>query len=109
MARIGWSMSMTIRRAIWAVPLVLLVWLAVMVGVTRFTDAAPGALVLLPPRDLIAQLPNGAGVVGRTGVSLTLASGQPGLAETLYEAGAWLVLPAGLTGCLPLPRNSSPA
>lgn len=100
---------MTIRRFARAVPVVLLAWLAVMAGVMRFSDAAPGALVILPPRDLIAQLPEDAGILRAGSLSLTLASRQPGFAETLYAAGAWLVLPAGLTGCLPLPGGRSPA
>ena len=100
---------MTIKRFALAVPIVLIGWIAVMAGVMRFSDAAPGALVILPPQDLVANLSIEAGILGRSALSVTLASRQPGLAESLYDAGAWLVLPAGLTGCLPLPSETSPA
>jgi len=32
------------------------------------------------------------------------AAPAAGMTAKLYDAGAWLVLPAGLTGCLPLTR-----
>ena len=36
--------------------------------------------------------------------SVTLTAERPGLARALYRQGAWVVLPAGLRGCLPMPR-----
>ena len=44
-------------------------------------------------------------VISRTALTLTVRSDAPGLGRKLYAAGAMLVLPAGLTGCLPLPAG----
>ncbi|MCO6384495.1 MAG: hypothetical protein JXQ91_08755 [Vannielia sp.] len=71
--------------------------------VMRFSDAAPAAVVLLPGPGFLAALPGDAAIVSQNRVSLTLKSKQPDFAARLYRAGALLVLPAGLTGCLPLP------
>ncbi len=75
-------------------------WFGLLVGVTRFSDAAPAALVLFPGKNLLSHLPQGVAVTGRTTFSVTLRSTNPALAERLYRAGAWVVLPAGLDGCL---------
>jgi hypothetical protein len=93
---------MTIDGRLWAVglPLALLGWIAVLALVMRLSGAAPAALVILPPGGL-AELPAGVAVVSRGPVSVTVAGGA-GLVAALYGAGALLVLPAGLTGCLPL-------
>jgi hypothetical protein len=100
---------MTISRIVWAVPLVLAGWIAVLAGVMALSDAAPGAVVVWPSQNLIANLPGGVAILGHSAVSLTLASDAPGLGRALYGAGAWLVLPAGLTGCLPLPDAGAQA
>ena len=92
---------MTIRRFAVAVPLLVLAWILVMAGVMRLSDAAPAAVVPFPGQSLIEHLPNDAALLDVNRAALTLAN-RPGLARDLYAAGAWLVLPAGLTGCLPL-------
>jgi len=94
-------MSTTIKRAAILLPLVLVAWVAVMALVMRFSDAAPAAVVLFPSAALIENLPDGTGILTLSRAALTVANG-PGTASDLYAAGAWLVLPAGLTGCLPL-------
>lgn len=75
-------------------------WVGLSAGVMYFTDAAPGALVLFPPEHLLRNLPETAAITGSTPYSITLSSVEPNLTRRLYLAGAWLVLPAGLTGCL---------
>lgn len=85
-----------------ALPVILLVWLALLAGVMR-VGGAPAALVLMPPPGILAALPDDATVTARGPVSVTVAGG-PGLVAALYAAGAPLVLPAGLTGCLPQSR-----
>ncbi len=100
---------MTIRRIGLALPLVLALWIGVMAIVMVATDAAPGAVVIMPSQTLIANLPDGAAILGRSPISLTLASDASGFGRALYSAGAWLVLPAGLTGCLPLPKAAAQA
>lgn len=96
-------MSTTIRRALIFLPLVLGSWIAVMAVVMRVSDAAPGAVVPLPTRALIEALPADTAILGMNRFALTVTN-RPGIAQELYAAGAWLVLPAGLTGCLPLSK-----
>ena len=94
-------MSTTIKRLGVIVPVVLVVWIGLMAVVMRISGAAPGAVILFPNAALLQDLPENAPILGMNQVAITLAN-RAGLARDLYEAGAWLVLPAGLTGCLPL-------
>ncbi|MGL4237682.1 hypothetical protein [Tabrizicola sp.] len=93
---------MTIDLRLWliALPLVLVAWIGTLALVMRLGGEAPAALVLLPPEGLIRALPEGVAVVSAGPVSVTLRGGED-LVATLYALGAPLVLPAGLTGCLP--------
>ena len=70
--------------------------------VMRLSDTAPAAIVLFPPKGFIKQLPDGFAVLGYSNIALTIASDTKDFAGTLYDSGAWLVLPAGLKGCLSL-------
>ena len=93
------------RRSVARIALVLFAalcgWIAVMVGVMRFSDAAPAAVVPLPSRAFLDDLPKDVAILDINDLAVTFAN-VPDLAATLYKAGAWVVLPAGLTGCLPL-------
>lgn len=93
---------MTIDPRPWliALPLVALGWIGTLALVMRLRGDAPAALVLLPPEGLIRALPKGISIVSSGPVSVTLQGGE-NLVATLYALGAPLVLPAGLTGCLP--------
>ncbi len=96
-------MSTIIRRiALWA-PLIFVAWVATMALVMRFSDAAPAAVVMLPSQGFLSALPPDAAILSATSATITLKSDSPDFAARLYRAGALLVLPAGLTGCLPLP------
>nr|WP_323778329.1 hypothetical protein [Amylibacter sp.] len=79
-------------------------WVGLSAAVMYFTDAAPGALVLFPPKHMLRNLPDTAAITASTQYSITLSSVDPDLTKRLYHAGAWLVLPAGLTGCLTPPK-----
>lgn len=93
---------MTTRRAILiGLPLVLLGWIAILALVMRLGGSAPAALVLFPPQKLIDSLPDGVAITASGPFSLTLKSDRPDLVQVLYAAGAPLVLPSGLTACLP--------
>lgn len=96
-------MSTTIRRLALALPVVALAWVLLMAVVMRLSDVAPAAVVPFPGAGLLANLPEEAAILGLNRGAVTLAN-RPGLARDLYGAGAWLVLPAGLTGCLPLTK-----
>lgn len=85
-----------------ALPVVLAGWIGTLALVMRLGGDAPAALVLFPPEGLVGTLPEGVAVVSSGPVSLTLRGGEDGgLVAALYRLGAPLVLPAGLTGCLP--------
>lgn len=96
---------MTTRRLLLALPAVAAGWIGLMAAVMLVSDAAPAAVVVLPGPDFLARMPEGA-VVSRTALTLTVRSDAPGLGPALYRAGALLVLPAGLTGCLPARRGA---
>lgn len=91
---------MTTRRVLLALPLVLAAWIGILALVMRLGGDAPAALVILPPAGLVAALPEGTSITAAGPVSLTVKGGA-GLVPALYAAGALIVLPAGLTGCLP--------
>jgi hypothetical protein len=92
---------MTIDRRLWlAIPIVLLGWIAVLALVMRLSGQAPAALVLFPSASFFKALPAGSAITAIGPYSVTLKGGA-GLVAALYLAGAPLVLPAGLTGCLP--------
>ncbi len=94
-------MTTKLRPYLVALPIVLVAWLAVLTLVMRLSGQAPAALVILPPASFIANLPAGIAVTSQGPFSLTLKSSLPNLTATLYATGAPIVLPAGLTGCLP--------
>ncbi|MEM9433864.1 MAG: hypothetical protein AAGA12_08075 [Pseudomonadota bacterium] len=73
-------------------------WLGLLATVMATTGAAPAALVPLPSASFLAALPDDVAIVGRSALSVTLA-GPSETVSDLYAAGAWLVLPAGLSGC----------
>lgn len=95
---------MTIKRLVLALPFLFLSWIAVLLLVMRFSDAAPGAVVILPSEAFMLALPEEVSILGISPVAITLSSDEPDFARRLYRAGAMLVLPAGLPGCLPLPN-----
>lgn len=72
-------------------------WLAVMAGGMFIPGAAPSALIIGPPHDLLTRLPE-AGLVHATRFTATVKGVT---AAEIYRSGAgWLVLPAGLPLCM---------
>ncbi len=98
-------MTTSLTRWMSALALTALAWLTLVALVTRFSDATTFAVVFLPGDALLAQLPPEMAVVSRSPLSITLRSDAPDIAARLYAAGAMLVLPAGLKGCLGLPQT----
>ena len=98
-------MTTSLTRWMSALALTALAWLALVALVTRFSDAAPLVLVVLPDDAFLAHLPPEMAIVSRSRLSITLRSDAPDIAGRLYAAGAMLVLPAGLKGCLGLPQT----
>ena len=88
------------KRWLIALPLVALGWIGTLALVMRLGGEARAALVMFPPEGLVRALPADVSVVSSCPVSVTLRGGTD-LVATLYALGAPLVLPAGLTGCLP--------
>lgn len=79
---------------------VVIGWIGLQLSVMYFTDAAPGAIALFPPDDFIARLPADVAISGIGQNWISVRSDQPNLGKNLYAAGALIVLPAGLPGCL---------
>ena len=88
-----------IRWLLAAVPIALCFWLMILAAVMRF-GGAPAALVMFPAPGFLSQLPQGVSLTSVGPYSVTVRGGQ-GLVTALYDAGAVLVLPAGISGCLP--------
>lgn len=95
---------MTIRALFWAVPLVFSTWIGLLIAVSVLSDAAPAYVVLWPTESFVESLPKGIAILGVNGWSITLSSHQDQFARALYDLGGRVVLPAGLPGCVPLPR-----
>ena len=97
-------MFTTINRALTGLAFVFIGWIAVMALVMRMSDAAPAAVVLFPSEHLMSVLPADTAILSMSRTALTVKN-TPTTTRALYTAGAWLVLPAGLTGCLPLTQS----
>jgi hypothetical protein len=85
------------------ISVIVAAWLVLSASVMWATDAAPGALVFFPSTAFMQNLPDETAVTGGSNFFVTLSSTEPHLTRKLYSAGAWLVLPAGLEGCLKPP------
>ncbi len=94
-------MTIRARDLLLALPPLAVAWIAVLAVVMRLGGPAPGALVVLPPEGFWNTLPEDVAVTSRNALGLTVQGGGD-LVARLYEAGAPLVLPAGLAGCLGL-------
>ena len=93
---------MTIRTWVLSFATVLICWIGVQALVMRFSDVAPGAVALFPASDFTTRLPAEVAIIGAGSYWIAVRHDGPDLGRSLYDAGAWLVLPAGLPGCLPL-------
>ena len=91
---------MTIRSWALSIVLVLFGWISLQLGVMYFTDAAPSAVALFPSSGFIDQLPPQAAILGMGKQWIAISYDGPDLGKTLYKAGALVVLPAGLPGCI---------
>lgn len=94
-------MTIRARDVLLGLPLLAGSWLLVLALVMRLGGPAPAALVLLPSADFWQALPEDVALTSRNGLGVTVRGGED-LVARLYEAGARLVLPAGLAGCLGL-------
>lgn len=91
---------MTIRTWSAALACVFAGWLTLMIGLTYFTDAAPGAVAIFADQGFYGSLQADIEIRDAGPNWVSVASSEPNLGPRLYEAGAWIVLPAGLKGCL---------
>ena len=96
---------MTIRAVFMAVPVVLMGWIGVLTVVAYVGDGAPAYVVLFPAQNFLENIPESSSILATSIASVTLTSDEAGFARSLYRNGAWLVLPAGLPGCLPQPKT----
>lgn len=77
-------------------------WLALLASVMLLSNDAPAALVPLATAHFIGALPDHISITDTTALGTVLVSEDAGFVAQLYEAGAIVVLPAGLMGCAPL-------
>ena len=96
---------MTIRAVFMAFPIVLMGWIGVLTVVAYVGDGAPAYVVLFPAQNFLENIPESSSILATSIASVTLTSDETGFARALYQSGAWLVLPAGLPGCLPQPKT----
>ena len=96
---------MTIRAVCMAIPLVLMGWIGVLTMVAFISNRAPAYVVLFPSQILLENIPESSSILATSIASVTLSSDETGFVRALYQSGAWLVLPAGLPGCLPQPKT----
>lgn len=99
---------MTIRDWLVASAMALVGWLVISIGIMLVSDQAPAARVLFPSKAFVASFDGDTSLMAHDRLSVTVAmTGKRGAID-LYRSGAWLVLPAGLKGCLPLPDQVQP-
>lgn len=90
-----------LRALFAALPVLFVAWIAILAVVLRAGGEAPAVFVPFPPDGFVDALGRDVSITGASPVSLTLKSDVPDLVARVYEAGAWLVLPAGLEACIP--------
>jgi hypothetical protein len=95
---------MTFKSIVLTFGFVFTGWITIMAGVMYFTDAAPAAVVIFPSDQVVDNLGD-VSILSAGKATITLQSKEERFARRLYQSGAWLVLPAGLVGCLPLPKG----
>lgn len=77
-------------------------WLAVLTVVMFVPHSAPAALVPAASSGFASALPDHISIIDTTPLGTVLASDDKDFVRQLYQAGALIVLPAGLAGCAPL-------
>jgi hypothetical protein len=82
-----------------AVPVLIAAWLVILAVVLRAGAEGSAVLVLFPPDSFVGGIEDAA-ITNISPISVTLRSDRPGLAARAYDAGAWLVFPAGLESCI---------
>ena len=84
-------------------------WFSTLAGAMLVTEAAPAALVIAPDIRFLGGMPDDIKLLRNGNQVFVLTSESPGYVGRIYEAGAWLVLPALRNGCLDLKAlNRSP-
>jgi len=75
------------------------VWLIVLSAVNLISSSAPAALVIFPSSMFLANLPYDTAILNSGWNWLLLESDSFDSIQRLYRAGAYIILPGGLTGC----------
>jgi hypothetical protein len=85
--------------------LILTAWFSLSAGLTLIPNFTQTALVILPSRALLNNLPDGTSILAWSEASAILTSEKPGFVAGLYKAGAFIVMPARKNGCLTLQKK----
>lgn len=91
--------------------LLLLFWFTVTAAMTLSPGITDAATVIFPGKGLMNHLPQDVSVLRWDRATASVTSADPDFVRKLYEAGAFLVLPARKAGCLDLrsPKNGKAA
>lgn len=93
---------MTIKVWVLSFAAAIVGWFGSLVLIMLLPDAAPGAVVYFPTDEFVAQLPDNIAIVGAGRNWISVQSDTSNLGLKLYSAGALIVLPADLSGCIKL-------
>ena len=96
---------MTIKAILKSAPFVIAGWIGTLALAAVTSDKAPAYVVILPSENVLMNLREDAAILASSMISVTLTSDANGFVRDLYKNGAWLVLPAGLAGCLSPPQS----
>ena len=83
----------------------LTIWFGSMITLMVVFDISKNALIIGDPAPILARLEDDARIIRVNKNSMILNSAKPGFTKNLYEAGAWIVLPALNSGCLVLNKS----
>jgi hypothetical protein len=90
-----------IRRAVLRGSAALAGWLLLVVSLTPLLPLSDTVIAVGPPGKLLRGLPEGGIALLAAGtISVALAVDGPAQVRGLYQAGAWIVLPASRGACI---------
>ena len=82
--------------------LLLMLWFSVTAAMTLAPGITEAATVIFPTNALMNNMPREVSVLRWDRATASVTSADPDFIRKLYEAGAFLVLPARKAGCLDL-------
>jgi hypothetical protein len=88
-----------ITKVAFGLTVLALSWIGILSAVMAVSGDAPAAFVPFPSAAFMASLSDQVAISDRFAFGIVLVSDDASFVTQLYQAGARLVLPAGLVGC----------